>query len=109
MITASDIVKCRAILQTAIDCLYANRTIDQRAMAQTLEVAKSMISHSNSSSYSSSVALEVIVDDDDFYSGYDCDLCGGMKNPDVINHAAGCPNRDQRPSSQEPSAVSDFM
>lgn len=109
MITASDIVKCRAILQTVIDCLYANRTIDQRAMAQTLEIARTMISHSHSSSYSSSVALEVITNDDDFYSGSDCDLCGGMKNPDTINHAANCPNRDEKPSSLEPIAVSDFM
>lgn len=107
MITATDIIRCRAIMQTAIDCLYANRTINQRAMAQTLEVARNMISHSHSSNYTTS--LELNQDDEDFYAGYDCELCGGMKNPDVINHAANCPNRDQRPSSQEPIAVSDFM
>ena len=107
MITATDIIRCRAILQTVIDCLYANRTIDQRAMAQTLEIAKNMISHTHTTAYTTS--LDLNLDDDDFYAGYDCELCGGMKNPDKINHAANCPNKDQRPSSQEPIAVSDFM
>ena len=107
MITASDVIKCRSILQTVIDCLYANRTIDQRAMAHTLERAKGMISHTHTSGYS--LALELEQNDEDFYAGYDCELCGGMRNPDLIRHAVDCPNRDEKPSSQEPIHVGDFM
>ena len=31
--------------------------------------------------------------DDDFTAGADCRLCGGMRNPDRIDHAADCPER----------------
>lgn len=105
MIRVHDITRARSLMQSCIDALYGNRLVDQRAMAATLEVAMSFISHDHMKPGIDLVGVE----DRDFQEGYDCELCEATSNAGVLKHSPSCPNRTETPDALKPTHISDFM